>query len=98
MNTVGEGDVTTSQSDAIEIRDVPQSTLLLHKLTLDPVFRRMRVDHHTARSRKLCNLRQQLARATDRKPRRETVANTTTRSSMPLVEECERLFDRGRGL
>ena len=43
MNAMREGDVTTGQSEAIQIRDVPQSTLLLDELTLGPVFRRMSV-------------------------------------------------------
>ena len=84
---MGEGDVTASQPDAIQIRDVPQPTLLLDKLALGPVFRRMCMDHYATRSRKLSHLRQQLARATDRKPWGDTVANPPARFPVPLVEQ-----------
>jgi hypothetical protein len=79
MNAVCEGDVTTSQTDAIEIRDVSQSTLLLARAHTQSGF----PTHACGPSRHALvqapNPRQQLARATDRKPRRETVANTTAR-------------------
>ena len=95
---VREGDMTPSQPDAVEIRDVAQSTLLLHELTLGPVLRRMRMDHHATRACKLADFLQQLARTTDRKPWRETVTNTAPGFPMPLVKQRQRLFDRIRGL
>lgn len=87
MYAVRESDVTAGQSDAVQICDVPQSTFLLDEFAFGPVFRRMRMDHHATRSRQLRNLFQQLTRATDRKTRRETVADTTTSFAVPFIEQ-----------
>src|ERR1051326_8012582 len=58
----------------------------------------MRMDHHATSTRKLADILQQLARTTDRKSRRKTVTNSAACFSMPFVQQCQRLFDRIRGL
>src|ERR1043165_502028 len=87
MNAMCQCDVTTSQAETVEVRNVTQPAFLLDQLTFGPVLRSVRMDHHATLARQTRNSREQITRATDRKPRRETITYATTITPVPLIKQ-----------
>ena len=98
MNTMGLGYVTPRVANAVEISNVAQATFLLDQLAFPSVLGRVRMNHHAALACEAGNVLEQLARATDRKARRETIPDTAICCPVPLVQQRKRFLYRTPGL
>src|SRR5690348_11058260 len=86
MNTVGQCDVRSGQTETVEIRDVSQTSFTFNHLAFSCVFRSVRMDHHATVTREARHALQQLASAAHGKSRRKAIANSALRLTMPRVE------------
>ena len=87
VNAMSKSNVSSSDSDRVQIGDVALTCLALDHLYLRAILRSVRVNHHASLARKLRNLHQHLARATDSKARRKAVAYAPIGSTMPLFKQ-----------
>src|SRR6185503_20532134 len=85
MNTMRQHHVGTRNAKRVEIGNVSQAALALDYLALTSIFGGVSMNHHPMFARQLGDLAQQLARATDGKPRRKAAANPATALAVPLL-------------
>src|SRR5688572_28494370 len=98
MYAVGQRYVWSSQTKAVEIRDISQASFTFNHLAFCRVLRGVGVDHHATLTSQMCNFLQQLASATDCEARRKTITNAAITFTVPSLDQGNRLLDRCRRL